>query len=227
MVNTDNRPSLDDLANHYSTDKGTRYPHGTVHGYAPIYEKYLKTWRDDPIRLLEIGICMEYSPGGHSVRMWTDYFEKASIYTFDIVDMSNHPAITKYDRVKFFKGDQGNRENLDSMYSEFGNSQFDFILEDGSHKHIHQMISFGNLFKHVKSGGYYILEDMSIPGIKNCCKVNNDETYLLLQNFKTTGIINNEYILPDEKKYLEKNIASINLCHDIGNKFAVAIITKK
>jgi len=226
MVNESKKPSLDDLANYYSTDKGTQYPHQTVHGYASIYETYLDKWREDAIRLLEIGICMEYSPGGHSVRMWSDYFQNASIYTFDIVDMSQHPAITGCDRVQFFKGDQEKREDLDAMYNEFGGKPFDFIIEDGSHKHIHQMISLGHLFKYVKSGGYYILEDMSIPGIKNCC-INNDATYSLLKDFETTGIIINEHILPEEKQYLEKNIATVKIYHDIKDKFAVAIITKK
>jgi hypothetical protein len=85
-----NKPTLDDLANLYSTDKGTKYPYHSVHGYAPIYESYLSPLRDKSLRILEVGICMEGSEGGHSIKMWNDYFEKASIYTFDIVDVSNH-----------------------------------------------------------------------------------------------------------------------------------------
>ena len=226
MVNDTNRLSLDDLANKHSTDKGTKYPHGTVHGYAPIYETYLSKWRDESIRMLELGICMEYSPGGHSVRMWSEYFLKAKIYTFDIVDMSQHPAIVECDRVEFFKGDQGNREDFVSMFTEFKSKQFEFIVEDGSHKHHHQMISFGHLFKYVASGGYYILEDISIPGVKNCC-IDNTPTYAVLQHFKETGTIINDNILPEEKEYLEKHVADITIYHDIKDKFAVAIITKK
>jgi cephalosporin hydroxylase len=221
-----NRPSLDDLANLYSTDKGTQYPHGTRHGYAPLYERYLEKWRDDPIRMLEIGICMEYSPGGHSVRMWSDYFQNASIFTFDIVDMSNNPAIIECNRVKFYRGDQGSREDLNSMYNEYKNTKFNFILEDGSHQHHHQMINFGFLFDKIESGGYYILEDMSIPGIPNCC-VRNDDTYLALREFESTGKINNQYILPEEKQYLEETIKSIEIYNDIQDRFAVAVITKK
>lgn len=225
MVN-ENIVSLDDLANLYSTDKGTLYPNGTRHGYAPLYDKLLTKWRHDPIRMLEIGICMEYSPGGHSVYMWTDYFTKASIYTFDIVDMSQHPAIIGCDRCKFYRGDQGKREDFQNMYSEYGNLEFDFIIEDGSHQHIHQMISFAYLFEKISSGGHYILEDMSIPNIANCC-IRNDETYLMLQEFQKTGKISNIHILPEEKEYLENNIKNVEICHDIQNIFAVAIITKK
>jgi len=225
MVNK-NIVSLDDLANLYNTDKGTLYPHSTRHGYAPLYDKLLTKWRRDPIRMLEIGICMESTEGGHSVKMWTDYFTKASIYTFDIVDMSQHPSIIGCDRCKFYCGDQGNREHFQNMYSAYGNLEFDFILEDGSHQHHHQMISFAYLFEKISSGGYYILEDISIPNVNNIW-VSNDETYLMLREFQKTGKISNIHILPEEKEYLENNIKSIEIHNDIQDVFAVAIITKK
>jgi hypothetical protein len=115
---------------------------------------------------------------------------------------------------------------MKNMYQEYGSTEFDFILEDGSHEHNHQMISLGYLFKYVKSGGYYILEDMSIPEQVVCC-IRNDETYKILQQFKETGKIVSEHLLSEEIDYLEKNIKSIEIHHDIQNAYAVAIITKK
>ena len=53
--------------------------------------------------MLEIGVCMEGTEGGHSINMWNDYFEKANIYAFDIVDMSKSPSVTENDRVSFLK----------------------------------------------------------------------------------------------------------------------------
>ena len=73
---------------------------------------------------------MEGTLGGHSVYMWKEYFEKAQIFTFDIVDMSNHDCIVGSDRVHFYRGDQGNREDFKSMYESFGEKPFDFIIED-------------------------------------------------------------------------------------------------
>lgn len=218
--------TLDELANHYNTDKGTAYPHRSRHGYAPIYDTLLTKWREDPIRMLEIGIKMEGTEGGHSVYMWKDYFEKAFIYTFDIEDMSNHPVIVDNERINFFKGNQGDRIDLQNMYNTFGNIDFDFILEDGSHRHDHQMISLGHLFKYVKSGGYYILEDMSIPGHPVCC-IRNDETYKLIDNLRKTGIIDSPELLPEEKEYLQTNISKIEIFADMQNAYATAIITKK
>jgi hypothetical protein len=218
--------TLDELAIQYETDKATIYPRSSVHGYAPIYDKILTPLRDKPIKMLEVGVCMEGSEGGHSILMWNDYFTKAHIHTFDIVDMSSKLCITENDNVFFYQGDQSNREHMKNMYQEYGSTEFDFILEDGSHEHNHQMISLGYLFKYVKSGGYYILEDMSIPEQVVCC-IRNDETYKILQQFKETGKIVSEHLLSEEIDYLEKNIKSIEIHHDIQNAYAVAIITKK
>jgi hypothetical protein len=220
------RQTLDQLAIKHNTDKATVYSSDCVHGYAPIYESYLKKWRDSPINLLEIGVWMEISDGGESIRMWNEYFSQASINTFDIRDMHHHPAVVENDRVKFYQGDQGNRESLQSMYKEYGNKNFDFILEDGSHEYHHQMISLGQLFQYVKPGGYYILEDMSIPGNWVCC-IRNDETYRILREFQETGKITSDHLLPEEITYLQENVKNIEIYPDIQNAYAVAIITKK
>jgi len=214
--------TLNELAIRHNTDKGTTSGHASTHGYAPFYDEYLNKWREDPIRLLEVGVCMEHTHGGQSVRMWYEYFSKAEIFTFDIVDMKS----LENDRVRFFQGDQGDRKSLEAMYMEFGSKQFDFILEDGSHEEHHQMISLGHLFKYVKSGGYYILEDMSIPEQPVCC-IRNDQTYRIIKDFIETGKINSEHLTIEEKKYLEKNVAKIELFTDIQNAYATALITKK
>ncbi len=220
------KQTLDELANLYGTDKGTAFPNASRHGYAPFYDTLLTKWREDPIRMLEVGIKMEYSEGGQSVNMWKDYFKNAYIYTFDIKDMSSHSVIQDNSRISFFQGDQGNRTDLQNMYKEFGSTEFNFILEDGSHEHNHQMISLGQLFKYVKSGGYYILEDMSIPNQPVCC-IRNDETYKLIDKLKKTNKISSPHLLQDEIDYLESNISSIEICVDVQNAYATAIITKK
>lgn len=217
---------LDMLANKYGTDKGSRYDGPSKHGYASIYENYLHKWKNSPIRMLEVGVCMEFTTGGHSIYMWSEYFPHALLYTFDIVDMSHHPAVTGNHRVSFYQGDQGNRKDFESMYETFGNSDFDFILEDGSHQHEHQMISLAALFKYVKSGGYYILEDMSIPDHPVCC-IRNDETYQIISQFKNTGKLVSNHLTEEEIKYLEENISSIEIHHDIQDAYAVTIITKR
>ena len=129
-------------------------------------------------------------------------------------------------RVRFFRGDQGDRVSMVNMYESFGSAPFDFILEDGSHTHYHQMVSLGHLFQYVKSGGLYFLEDISIPNHPVCC-IRNDETYVTLTNFINTGRFVNNTLTPAECLYLENNIKSIELHPDIQDAYCVAIITKK
>lgn len=220
------RPSLDDLANKYDTDKGSQFAGSSRHGYASYYDTILSKWRDEPIRLLEIGIKMETTQGGHSVYMWREYFSKAQIYTFDIVDMSDHPCITDTNDVFFFQGDQSKREDFIRMHAEFGNLPFDFILEDGSHTEEHQMISLGQLFHYVKSGGFYILEDISIPGHEVCC-IRNDRTYVTINEFINSGNFVSDFVTDEEKEYLESNILKIDLFTDVKDAYMTAIIYKK
>jgi len=217
--------TLDELANYYCTDKGTQYPGVSRHGYAPIYDEYLSKWRNESIRLLEVGICMEGTIGGHSVKMWHEYFTKASIYTFDILDMKGLETELG-ERVKFYKGDQSSREDLSNMYSEFESKKFDFILEDGSHYHFHQIISLGHLFKYVKSKGYYILEDVTERGLPCCC-VRNDETFDFIKKLKETKSADSELLTEQEKKYLEDNISQIDIHSDMQNAYKTIIIHKK
>lgn len=217
--------TLNEIANKYNTDKGTDYHGVSAHGYAPIYETYLSKWREDKIRMLEIGVCMEYTEGGQSVRMWHEYFPSASIYTFDIVNMKRLEGELG-DRVKFYRGDQGNRTDLETMYKEFGSKEFDFILEDGSHIHNHQMISLAYLFKYIKSGGYYILEDITEEGVHACCQ-RNDQTMKVIKALQNKDTVTCEFILPEELDYLNKNINKIEIHEDIQNAYRTAIIYKK
>lgn len=218
-------PTLDDLANKFETDKGTKYPGGTRHGYSILYDKILSKYRSSPIRMLEVGICMEGTHGGQSVMMWREYFSDAQIYTFDIVDMSDHRCIKEQKDVYFCMGDQSNRYHLDNMYKLFGSTNFDFIIEDGSHKHRDQIISLGKLFQFVKPGGYYFLEDLSVIGEEVCCAKNDESTFFLL-DFILNKNIDSPYLLKEEQEYLKDHIDNITLFPDIQNKYAVAVITK-
>jgi hypothetical protein len=168
---------------------------------------------------------MEGTTGGHSVRMWHDYFSKAFIHTFDIVDMKELETELG-ERVKFYKGDQSSREDLTNMYYEFGSKDFDFILEDGSHQHNHQIISLGHLFKYVKSKGFYILEDVTERDLPCCC-IRNDETFDFITKLKEQKIADSEFLTEQEKKYLEDNISQIDVHPDIQNAYKTIIIHKK
>ena len=137
-------PSMSEVARDL-TDKG---PNG--HNFTDIYDRFLGGWRNDPIRIFEIGVA-----SGGSVRLWNAYFPKGNLFAIDIVDSKQYDNA----RTKTFIADQANRQQLGKAMAAFG-GEFDFILDDGGHRVEQQQISLGFLFKYVKSGGYYIVKDL-------------------------------------------------------------------
>ena len=123
------------------------------HHYFDIYERHFARYRDRPIRMLEIGVFR-----GGSLRMWKQYFHPDST----IVGIDIDPSCAAHeiaDQNVFVRiGSQADPNFLAAVNGEFG--PFDIILDDGSHKTHHQIISFGALFRSaLKDGGCYMVED--------------------------------------------------------------------
>jgi hypothetical protein len=140
-----------DLAVRFGSDKwGGRW-------YTPHYQKYFAPYRDQAVKVLEIGIGGYDSPdaGGESLRMWKHYFRRGLIYGMDIYPK---PGVAQ-SRVQVLQGDQGDEQFLDSMAREIG--PFDIVIDDGSHISQHIIASFNALFPHVKPGGLYVIEDLA------------------------------------------------------------------
>lgn len=158
-------PSLEltQLANRFGSDKGDTVL--CAHTYTRVYESLLAAARDQPLRLLEIGLIHGHTQetmqgrlnevGCPSLKMWAQYLPKADIYGLDIMDFRplSEPRIT------VFQGDQSNPEDLAHMASKVG-STFDIIIDDGSHASHHQQIALANLFEHLSPGGLYCIEDL-------------------------------------------------------------------
>ena len=136
---------LNDIALECKTDKASSW-----HYYTKHYERMLSHIRYEKIKLFEIGVL-----GGASVNMWEQYFENGEFLYLDI-----DPECKKYEseRSKILIGSQDDEILLNNIGKEFG--PFDVIIDDGSHKWPHQIASIVNLFAYVKSGGYYIIEDL-------------------------------------------------------------------
>ena len=77
-------------------------------------------------------------------------------------DISHH--ILSVQPKESFYGDQGNVGDLQKLLDEKGvEGQLDFIIDDGSHHPMHQIVSFQYLFeKALKPGGVYIIEDIEM-----------------------------------------------------------------
>jgi len=124
------------------------------HHYFEIYERHFDSYRDRPIRMLEIGVFR-----GGSLRMWKQYFHPESIIVGVDIDKSCKEQERADENVFVRIGSQADPEFLARVTEEFG--PFDIILDDGSHKTHHQNISFGALFRSsLKDGGCYMVEDM-------------------------------------------------------------------
>ncbi|MDP1859526.1 MAG: hypothetical protein Q8K82_12700 [Gemmatimonadaceae bacterium] len=148
--------TLTEIMNESGSDKGTKMEGWDAHLYTPHYEQWFDPIRERPLRLLEIGVCDPRMPGA-SLNGWREYFPNATIFGFDIVDA------TRFDgpRVTTFMGDQSSASDL-SRFIEMHGTDFDIIVDDGSHVDRHQQVSFAFLFDHLKTGGQYIVEDMQV-----------------------------------------------------------------
>src|SRR5512145_1756437 len=80
-----------------STDKGP-----SQHNYTELYERLFFQWKDDPIKIFEIGVAE-----GGSLEMWQAYFPKARIFAVDILDTSRFNNA----RVTTLVADQANRDH--------------------------------------------------------------------------------------------------------------------
>ncbi len=143
--NTTINSLLDGLAISHKADKSSRY-----HNYAVKYDKILSPYREAFTSILEIGVAQ-----GQSIRMWTDYFSKATIHGADISPASAG-CVNYSDRIKFHLLDQRDRAQLKNMEQY---SPFDLIIDDGNHFWMEQILTFETLFPYVRRGGIYIVED--------------------------------------------------------------------
>jgi demethylmacrocin O-methyltransferase len=131
---------LAEIAERTGTDK-------LLHGYCPHYEDHLRHLRHQPIELLEVGVYR-----GESLRMWAEYFPAAVVIEGVDIDMglvidpgSLDPRIelTTVD-VKAFVAER----------------HYDVVIDDGSHEATDIVAAVDRLWRYVKLGGWYVIEDL-------------------------------------------------------------------
>lgn len=202
---------LSELANKYASDKGTISPTTGHHGprlhFTTIYNQFMEPMKDSQINLLEIGIG-----SGPSLKMWYDYFSKAKIHAIDIVYNKHHDN----ERITTYVANQTKREELKKVADMSG--EFDIIIDDGGHMMGQQQISLGYMFKHLKSGGLYFIEDLHTSfwphnGFRDLygqpLDINSDRsntTVNVIENYINTKEMRSEFMTADEMTYLNENI---------------------
>lgn len=123
---------------------------GTAHRYIETYDELFSYFRYKPITVLEIGVHE-----GHSLRMWRDYFAKATILGLDI-----KPPTQQVPGCEVFLCDQSSREELEAFAA---GRTFDIIIDDGSHKLADQILTHECLFSKLNTEGIYVIEDIQNP----------------------------------------------------------------
>jgi len=216
--------SLDEIGIRFVTDKASIYPKklqptwgGIGHGYCEIYERYFNSRLKANARaVLELGVL-----GGASIRMWREYFDKAHIYGFDIRPWRGE----KLERVTMLRGNQESRSDL-SQIGQY--APFDVIIDDCGHSQRGQQISLGYLFKWVKPGGVYVMEDLftSHAGDTRHYPMLPGQTTLRIMTQLAKGEpFTSPFMLDDEVRYIMEQTASVKI--ENGNRSEIAFIWKK
>lgn len=199
------RKTLDEIGLYWRTDKASN-----GHGYLKVYEEILPR---NIHKMLEVGVLR-----GSSAMTWKEWFG-CEIHLVDIFQDPDSvtPAWCKSKGFIPYVGDQSDEEFLSTKILDM----FPLIIEDGSHRAHHQIITFKNLFfNNLERGGLYIVEDADI-----CCR---EEFYRggLAQTYEQTIMgmflgydktrkIKNPYFSAKEAKILEGMIDRIHFdCND-------------
>ena len=208
------------LQKNYNTDKH----HG--HDYFRlIYNNLLSPLSKDVKKFVEIGVR-----DGGSIELWRDYFEGATVYGLDI---NTNVTLSSNERIELKKVDQSKKEELAAFGLEC--NDIDVLVEDGSHTMHDQQITLATLFKSIKSGGIYILEDLHtslearMPEKAWCGWGDASKTITLdmLNNFIETRKIESDYMTDEEKEYLNNNIESIEIYRSSPEWSITSVIRKK
>lgn len=121
--------------------------------YLAEYQRLFNPLRDTPVRLLEVGV-----QNGGSLEIWAKYFPQAQL----ILGCDINPACAQLsytaDKIQLIVGDINQPATLDAVFAH--SSEFDIVIDDGSHSSSDIIQTFCRLFPHLKQGGLYVAEDL-------------------------------------------------------------------
>ncbi|HUZ60331.1 MAG TPA: class I SAM-dependent methyltransferase [Hanamia sp.] len=118
--------------------------------YIEVYDLYFNKYRGKEVNILEIGV----SQGG-SLEMWKKYFgDKMHLYGVDINPKCKE---LENEQVTIFIGEQEDRNFLNELKNKI--PKIDILIDDGGHTMIQQIVTFEEMFTHVKDDGIYLCED--------------------------------------------------------------------
>lgn len=258
--------TIDELAIKNNTDKSS-----LDHNYAPLYQMYFDKFIKNPKKILELGVYSTSTiptieTAGASLRTWSDYFPNTKIYGLDISDYSMISKTKEYPNIETFACNGeiinekdfdnithpwlrelyvrpemvGGKVGLDKAVENFG-SDYDIIIDDGPHTMSSQQIFLKYMFRHLKSKGLFVVEDLHTSRSMqidrtgkyqfNSWPYTDKNTLWMFENFIRTknktghGKIDSDFMTTEEMEYLENNIAELYI--EKGRYSEIVFIIKK
>lgn len=213
--------SLVSLGDYYHTDK--HYGHDY---FRKVYQTLFEPIRLSVTKFMELGIHE-----GASVEVWRRFFPNATIFGLDLTP--NFAKLTDFTRIELAQVNTNIEHEVEERARDY--SELDVFMDDGSHVMKDQQITLAAFFKCVKSGGLYILEDLhtseSVRDPNNPSSIWGEKgettTLGMIEVFKETGKIISDFISEEDSRYLEENIASIEVYRLNGNWSITSVIVKK
>lgn len=162
---------LDGFADKYNTDKGglPNMSKGTLtpHSYTTFYEQVFEHNKNYILRVFECGIgsnnieiesnMSENGTPGASLRMWQEYFPNALIIGADI----DKSILFSDERIQCFYLDQTSEISVNNFWKNLALQDFDLMIDDGLHTFEAAKVLFNGSYRYLKSGGMYVIEDIS------------------------------------------------------------------
>ncbi len=221
------KKNLNYLFDYFNCDKGNLYINHYAryskrnlikikgHRYDNFYEKNFKNLREKKMKILELGTFK-----GNSTASFFFYFKKSHFFACDL-----YPDLFRYksERISKILVDSGSREDLKKIQK----NKFDIVIEDAGHYHKDQILSLFILFKSLKKGGLFVVEELDFPDTRKDMNSKSDKNtlYNILRLILKKKKFDSEFILKNEKDYFYKNIKNINIYKGRFNK--IAFIKKK
>lgn len=153
---SDSITELCQLGIKHPTDKSSYHNENLhKHGYMAIYDLLFMSMKYKEVKILEAGIF-----NNMSIQCWREYFVNAEIHGFDcnndFLQKAKNDSLhnTFYSVMNVY-----NQDSIESAFLQSG-SDFDIIIEDTLHN-VRDNYNFSKeAYKHLKCGGYLIIEDL-------------------------------------------------------------------
>ncbi len=158
------------VMNEHGSDKGGV---GNRHNYTTVYSVLFKRYRNQPVRIFEMGLgsnnpdipfTMRNGRPGASLRAWRELFPQAHVYGADI----DRAVLFQEEGIKTFYCDQLDSAEILHLWSQTGlEDPLDVIIDDGLHTFEGNTSFLEASLEQLSPGGLYVVEDIehrTVPG---------------------------------------------------------------